>query len=134
MTKAFVPGMIELGGGSIVNIAPVVSTVRAATERCAYAASKGAVIALTYSIAKDLIEQAIRCNCISPGTVHTPSLDQRIAALADPDEAMRLFVARQPMNRLGTAQEIAAVAVLLASDEAAFMTGSNLVVDGGFTL
>ncbi len=134
MTKAFVPSMIEHGGGSIINIASVVSTVKTATERCAYATSKGAVIALTRSVALDLINQGVRCNCISPGTVHTPSLDDRMAAFADPEDAMRRFVARQPLQRLGTSEEIAAVAILLASDEAAFMTGSNIVIDGGFSL
>lgn len=134
MTRAFLPPMLERKQGTIINIASVVSTVKAAANRCAYAASKGAVIALTKSIALDLIKHGIRCNSISPGTVHTPSLDDRMAALPDSDGAMRQFVARQPLGRLGTSNEIAAVAVLLASDEAAFMTGSNVVIDGGFSL
>jgi 2-keto-3-deoxy-L-fuconate dehydrogenase len=134
MTQAFLPAMLERKSGSIINIASVVSTVKAATERCVYATSKGAVIALTRSIAMDLIRNGIRCNSISPGTVHTPSLDDRLAETADYQEAMRQFVARQPLGRLGQASEIAALAVLLASDEATFMTGSNLIIDGGFSL
>lgn len=134
MTQAFLPAMLERKSGSIINIASVVSTIKAAPNRCAYAASKGAVIALTKSIALDLIKRGIRCNSISPGTVHTPSLDERLAALPDPGEAMRQFVNRQPLGRLGRASEIAAAAVLLASEEACFMTGSNLVIDGGFSL
>lgn len=134
MAKAFLPAMIERRDGAIINIASVVSTVKAAKDRCAYATSKGAVIALTKSMALDLIDKGIRCNSISPGTVHTPSLDERMAAQPDPIEAMRQFVARQPLGRLGTAQEIAAVVALLAGDEARFMTGSNIVIDGGFSL
>jgi NAD(P)-dependent dehydrogenase (short-subunit alcohol dehydrogenase family) len=134
MTQAFLPAMLERKNGSIINIASVVSTVKADDDRCAFATSKGAVIALTKSIALDLIKHGIRCNAISPGTVHTPSLDERMSAQADPKEALRQFVARQPMGRLGEAREIAALAVLLASEEAAFMTGSNLVIDGGFSL
>ncbi len=134
LTQAFLPAMLERRSGSIINIASVVSTVKAAADRCAYAASKGAVIALTKSIALDVIKYGIRCNSISPGTVLTPSLEDRLAARPDPEEAMRQFVSRQPLGRLGRAAEIAAVAVLLASDEAAFMTGSNVVVDGGFSL
>lgn len=134
MSQAFVPAMIERGEGAIINIASVVSTVKTAKDRCAYAASKGAVIALTKSMALDLIDKGIRCNSVSPGTVHTPSLDERMAVHPDPVEALRQFVARQPLRRLGTAQEIAAVVVLLASDEARFMTGSNIVIDGGFSL
>jgi 2-keto-3-deoxy-L-fuconate dehydrogenase len=134
MSRAFLPAMIERGEGAIINIASVVSTTKAAKDRCAYAASKGAVIALSKSIALDLISQGIRCNSISPGTVHTPSLDERMAAQPDPREAMRQFVARQPLGRLGQAEEIAAVAVMMASDEARFMTGTDVVIDGGFSL
>jgi len=134
MSKAFLPAMLERRNGSIINIASVVSTVKSAADRCAYAASKGAVIALTKAVALDVIQHGIRCNCISPGTVHTPSLDARVAAQPDPTAAMRQFVSRQPMGRLAGAAEIAAVAVLLASDEATFMTGSNIVIDGGFSL
>jgi 2-keto-3-deoxy-L-fuconate dehydrogenase len=134
MIRAFLPAMLARGRGSIINIGSVVSTVKSAADRCAYAASKGAVIALTKSVALDLIRCGIRCNVISPGTVHTPSLGDRVAAMPDPDDALRQFIARQPLGRLGRASEVAAVAVLLASDEAAFMTGSNVVIDGGFSL
>jgi 2-keto-3-deoxy-L-fuconate dehydrogenase len=134
MSQAFLPAMVGRRAGVIINIASVVSTVKAAADRCVYAASKGAVIALTKSVAFDVIQFGIRCNSISPGTVHTPSLEQRFAAHSDPEEARRLFIKRQPMGRLGRAAEIAAVAILLGSDEAAFMTGSNVVIDGGFSL
>ncbi len=134
MTQAFLPAMLERQRGSIINIASVVSTIKAAPDRCAYATTKGAVIALTKSVAIDVIKSGVRCNAISPGTVHTPSLDDRMAAMPDRDEAMRQFVSRQPMGRLGQSSEIAAAALLLASDEAAFITGSNIVIDGGFSL
>ena len=134
MTKAFLPAMVERKTGCIINIASVVSSIQAAPDRCAYAASKGALIALTKSVAFDLIKDGIRCNSISPGTVDTPSLDERMAAQPHAAEALRQFVSRQPMGRLGEAREVAAVAVLLASEEAPFMTGSNVVIDGGFTL
>jgi 2-keto-3-deoxy-L-fuconate dehydrogenase len=134
MTQAFVPKMVERGRGSIVNIASVVSTVKAAADRCAYAASKGAVIALTKSIAFDLVRYGVRCNAISPGTVESPSLEERIAAAPDPEDARQRLISRQPVGRLGRPYEIAAVAALLASDDAGFMTGSNIVIDGGFSL
>jgi 2-keto-3-deoxy-L-fuconate dehydrogenase len=106
----------------------------AAPGRFAYATSKAAVIALTQSVALDYAADGIRCNCISPGTIDTPSLHGRFAAATDPEAMRRAFVERQPMKRFGCASEIASVAVLLASDEAAFMTGSNVVVDGGMSL
>ena len=134
MCQAFLPAMLDRKEGSIINIASVVSTVKAAADRCAYAMSKGAVIALTKSIALDLIQQGIRCNSISPGTVHTPSLDERMAAQPDAQAALQQFISRQPMGRLGESREIAAAAILLASDEAKFITGSNLIIDGGFSL
>lgn len=134
MTKAFLPGMIERGGGSIINIASVVSSVMAAPNRFAYATTKAAVIGLTMSIALDFVKQGIRCNAISPGTVETPSLHDRWAATGDPASAREAFIARQPMGRLGSAEEIAATAILLASDEARFMTGANLIIDGGMSL
>jgi len=134
VTQACLPAMLERNDGSIINVASVVSTIKAASERCAYAMSKGAVLALTKAIACDLIKTGIRCNSISPGTVDTPSLAQRLAAHPDPAAAKAQFIARQPLGRLGRTQEIAAVAVLLASDEAKFMTGSNIVIDGGFSL
>src|SRR5215510_14789227 len=124
--KAFLPGMLAKGGGSIINIAST------------YGASKAAVVGLTKAVAIDFIGKSIRCNCICPGTIQTPSLDDRIRALGrqlgGEDKAREMFIARQPMGRLGTAEEIAHVAVYLASDESAYMTGSSIIPDGGFTL
>jgi 2-keto-3-deoxy-L-fuconate dehydrogenase len=134
MIRAVLPGMRERRNGSIVNIASVVSTTAAARRRFVYSATKGAVIAMTRAIALDFIGDGVRCNSISPGTVDTPSLGQRIAAAADPAQMHIDMIARQPMGRLGKPQEIAAVAALLASDESAFMTGSDIVIDGGFAL
>jgi 2-keto-3-deoxy-L-fuconate dehydrogenase len=136
--KAFLPGMLAKGGGSIVNIASTASSIRAAPNRYVYGATKAAVIGLTKAVAMDFIAKGIRCNCICPGTVQSPSLDCRIAALGaqvgGADKARAMFIARQPMGRLGTAEEMAAVAVYLASDESAFTTGAAVVADGGFTL
>jgi 2-keto-3-deoxy-L-fuconate dehydrogenase len=132
--RAFLPAMLAAGDGSIVNIASVVSSVMAAPNRFAYGTSKAAVIGLTMSVARDFISQGVRCNAISPGTVDSPSLAERLKATGDEAAARAAFVARQPMGRLGTAEEIAAIAVLLASDEARFMTGSNIVIDGGMSL
>ena len=134
MIKAVLRGMRERRSGSIINIASVVSTTAAARRRFVYAATKGAVIAMTRAVALDFIGEGVRCNSISPGTVDTPSLGQRIAAAADPAQMRIDMIARQPMGRLGTPAEIAAVATLLASDESAFMTGSDIVIDGGFAL
>ena len=134
MARAVLPGMRERRSGSIINIASVVSTTAAARRRFIYAATKGAVIAMTRAIALDFIGDGVRCNSISPGTVDTPSLGERIAAAADPTQMRIDMIARQPMGRLGKAEEIAAVAALLASDESAFMTGSDIVIDGGFAL
>ena len=121
-------------GASIVNMASVASSVRGLPNRFAYGASKAAVIGLTKSVAADYVRSGIRCNAVAPGTVDTPSLAQRIAAHADPIEARRMFVARQPMGRLATADEIAPLVVFLASDEAAFITGNICSCDGGMTL
>jgi 2-keto-3-deoxy-L-fuconate dehydrogenase len=132
--RAFLPAMIGRGQGSIVNIASVVSSVMAAPARFAYSASKAAVIGLTMSVARDFVTHGIRCNAISPGTVDSPSLQQRFDATGDSDGARQAFIARQPMGRLGKADEIAATALLLASDEAPFMTGSNIIIDGGMSL
>lgn len=132
--RAFLPQMLARRYGSIINIASVVSTVAAAPARFAYATSKGATVALTMAVARDFIDQGIRCNAISPGTIDTPSLQDRFAATGDPGAARATFVARQPMGRLGQADEIAAVAAMLASDESAFMSGSNIVIDGGMSL
>jgi 2-keto-3-deoxy-L-fuconate dehydrogenase len=131
--RAFLPAMIAQGGGSIVNMASAVSSVRAAPNRFVYGASKAAVIGLTKAVAADHIRQGIRCNAICPGTIQTPSLDDRINAFDDPVSARKAFIERQPMGRLGTADEVAALALYLASDESAFTTGATMLVDGGFT-
>jgi 2-keto-3-deoxy-L-fuconate dehydrogenase len=133
--RAFLPRMIEAGGGSIVNIASVASSQRAVANRAAYGASKAAVLGLTKSVARDFIAKGIRCNAICPGTIQSPSLEERINALPGSYEENRAaFVARQPMGRLGMPEEIAGLALYLASDESAFMTGSEVNIDGGFTL
>ena len=129
--RAVLPQMFEAGAGSIINIASVASSLKAVPNRFAYGASKAAVIGLTKAVAADYVTRGIRCNAICPGTVQSPSLDERIAALGDPVEARKAFIARQPMGRLGTAEEIAAMAVYLASDESAFTTGTAMIVDGG---
>lgn len=134
MTKAMLPAMIANGGGTILNMASVLGAHKAAPNRLAYAASKAAVVGFTRAIAIDHVKQGIRCNCICPGTVDTPSLADRINAFADPEQARRDFVARQPMGRLATAEEIAETFVYLASDESSFMTGQAVFVDGGMSL
>jgi 2-keto-3-deoxy-L-fuconate dehydrogenase len=139
MCRAFLPGMIARGGGSIINMASVASSVIAAPNRFVYGATKAGVIGLSKAIAADFITQGIRCNAICPGTVQSPSLDQRIKAQAESaslaeDDVRKAFVERQPMGRLGEAEEIAAAAVYLASDESRFVTGQTMIVDGGFTL
>ncbi len=128
---AALPKMIERGGGSIINMASMCSSLKGFPNRFVYGASKAAVIGLTKSIAADYVAKGIRCNCICPGTVDTPSLHERINAFPDPVEARKMFVARQPMGRLATAEEIAPIAVYLASDESRFATGQPFIVDGG---
>jgi 2-keto-3-deoxy-L-fuconate dehydrogenase len=132
--RAFLPRMLERKRGSIVNMASAVSSIKGAPNRFVYGATKAAVIGLTKAVAADYIRQGIRCNCICPGTVESPSLEGRIAAFADPVKARADFIARQPMGRLGKTEEVAALAVHLASDEAAFTTGTAAVIDGGFSL
>lgn len=133
--RAFLPAMIASGkGASIINMASAVSSLKAAPNRFVYATSKAGIIGLTKAVAMDFIAKGIRCNAICPGTVETPSLEDRIAAQGNNAEARRAFVARQPLGRLGTPDEIAALAVYLASDESGFTTGATHVVDGGFTL
>jgi 2-keto-3-deoxy-L-fuconate dehydrogenase len=130
--RAFLPGMLESGGGAIVNISSAAGVFKAAPNRYVYGATKAAVAALTRAVAVDFISKGIRCNCICPGTIETPSMLNRAAA-AGP-QGREMFVSRQPMGRLGTAEEIAALALYLASDESAFTTGVAHVIDGGWTL
>lgn len=133
MTRAFLPAMIDAGGGSIVSVASVVSSVIAAPNRFVYGATKAAVIGMTKSVAADFIGQGIRANAICPATVESPSLEARMRAQGDYEAARAAFIARQPMGRLGRPEEIAALAVYLASDEAAFVTGQAISIDGGWT-
>ena len=133
MIRAFLPGMIARGGGSIVNMASVAGTIIAVPNRFVYGASKAAVVGLTKSVALDFVAQGIRCNAICPGTVQSPSLDQRMAATGDADKARADFVARQPMGRLGGAEEIAELALYLASDLSSYTTGTASVIDGGWS-
>ena len=137
--KAFVPGMLARGNGSIINVASGASSVKAAPNRFVYGATKAAVIGLTKAVAIDFIRQGVRCNAICPGTVESPSLRDRMSALSASsgkslEEVEAMFVGRQPMGRLGTAEEIASAALYLASDESRFTTGTAVIVDGGWTL
>ena len=139
LIRGFLPGMLEKGAGSIVNIASGASSVRGIPNRYVYGASKAAVIGLTKSVAADFIRRGVRCNAICPGTIESPSLDGRIETLSktsgEPiDKVRQAFIDRQPMGRLGKPEEIAALAVYLASDESAFTTGQAYLVDGGFAL
>ena len=132
--KAALPGMLRCGRGSIVNMASVASSLKGVPNRFAYGATKAAVIGLTKSIAADFVGQGVRCNAICPGTVASPSLKARMAALGgDPAEVLQSFVGRQPMGRLGEPDEVASLAVYLASDESSFTTGAIHVIDGGWT-
>ena len=131
--KAAVPGMLNRGGGSIINMSSAASSIIGAPNRFIYGATKAAVIGMTKSVAVDYITQGIRCNCICPGTVDSPSLHDRLHATGDYDAAMKAFIARQPMGRIATAEEIAALVVYLASDESAFVTGQPHVIDGGWS-
>jgi len=138
LIRAFLPGMLARGAGSIINMASAVGSIKGAPNRFIYGASKAAVVGITKSVAADTVARGVRCNCICPGTIQTPSLDDRIAANAaqagSVEAARSAFVARQAMGRLGTPEEIAALAVYLASDEARFMTGQAVVIDGGWTI
>jgi 2-keto-3-deoxy-L-fuconate dehydrogenase len=132
--RAVLPAMLKKGHGNIINVASGASSIKAAPNRFAYASTKAAVIGLTKSIAVDFIRQGIRCNAICPGTVQSPSLERRMASQGDFEKAHADFVARQPMGRLGRPEEIAALAVYLASDESNFTTGQTHIIDGGWTL
>ena len=135
MCRAFLPVMMAQTGGSIINMSSVASSIKGAASRCVYGASKAAVLGLTKSVAVDFIDKNIRCNAICPGTVQTPSLDERIRALGGDQQQVRSrFVKRQPLGRLGTAEEIAALAVYLASDESAYTTGTAHIIDGGWSI
>jgi 2-keto-3-deoxy-L-fuconate dehydrogenase len=132
--RAALPAMLERGKGSIINVSSVVSSISGVPNRVAYGASKAAVIGLTKNVAADVVATGVRVNALCPGTTQSPSLDERIAATGDPVAGRAAFIARQPMGRLGTAEEMAAAVVWLASDESAFVTGTVVVVDGGQTL
>ena len=137
--RAFLPPMLKVGGGSIINVASAASSIKGVPNRFVYTATKAAVIGMTKSIAADFITQGVRCNAICPGTIESPSLRQRIAAQAESsgqtlEQVEAAFVARQPMGRLGTTAEIAALAVYLASDESAFTTGTTQIIDGGWSV
>src|SRR5688572_834830 len=134
VSRAFIPGMLRKGRGSIINMASVASSIRGLPNRFVYGASKAAVIGLTKAIAADFVRQGIRCNAICPGTVDTPSLQGRISAFADPVQARKDFIARQPMGRLGTVDDITGILVFLASDESLFATGNAYSIDGGMTI
>ncbi len=139
MIRTFLPGMLEKKRGSIVNISSAVSSIRGVPNRYAYGTTKAAVIGLTKAVAADFIKQGIRCNAICPGTIESPSLDERVATLAKAtgrslDAVRQDFVARQPMGRLGTPTEVAALAVFVASDEASYITGQAHLVDGGMAV
>lgn len=133
MCRAFLPGMLDQGGGSIINMASVASSIIAAPNRFVYGATKAAVIGMTKAIAADFVTQGIRCNAICPGTVESPSLEQRLRDTGDYEAARSAFIARQPMGRIGRAEEIAALVVYLASDESAFTTGTAQIIDGGWS-
>lgn len=134
VTRAFLPGMLVKKAGAIINVASIASSIKGLPKRCVYATSKAAVIGLTKSIAADYVNQGIRCNAVCPGTIDTPSLADRINALPDPVQARRDFIARQPMGRLGTVDDMVPLFVYLASDESSFATGTTFSVDGGMTI
>jgi 2-keto-3-deoxy-L-fuconate dehydrogenase len=133
MIRAFLPAMLDAGAGSIINVASIASSIKGVPNRFAYGASKAAVIGLTKAVAADYVARGVRCNAICPGTVESPSLEQRLTATGDYEAARQAFIARQPMGRLGQPEEIAALALYLAADQSAFVTGQPFVVDGGWT-
>ena len=131
--RACLPGMIAAGKGSIINMSSVASSVKGAPKRCVYGTTKAAVIGLTKAVSADFVAQGIRCNALCPGTVDTPSMRGRVAAQGDAEKALAAFVARQPIGRLGSAEEIAALVVYLASDESGYTSGTTHVIDGGWS-
>lgn len=133
MIQEFLPKMLSQKYGVIINMSSVCSSIKGAPNRSSYGISKAAVIGLTKSVAADYIDRGVRCNCICPGTVETESWRERVGSAENPQEAKKQFIARQPMGRIGSPEEIANVVVLLASDESAFMTGSEIIIDGGWT-
>ncbi|KAM4054193.1 dehydrogenase/reductase SDR family member 6 isoform 1-T2 [Anomaloglossus baeobatrachus] len=134
MIKTFLPKMLAQKSGNIINMSSVASSIKGVVNRCVYSTSKAAVIGLTKSVAADFIEQGIRCNCICPGTVDTPSLRERIQARPNPEQALKDFLARQKTGRMATAEEVAHLCVYLASDESAYVTGDTHIIDGGWSL
>ncbi|XP_044284744.1 3-hydroxybutyrate dehydrogenase type 2 [Varanus komodoensis] len=134
MIKTFLPKMLEQKSGNIINMSSVASSIKGAVNRCVYSTSKAAVIGLTKSIAADFVGKGIRCNCVCPGTVDTPSLQERIQASPNPEQALKDFLVRQKMGRLGNAEEIAHLFVYLASEESAYMTGNACIIDGGWSM
>ncbi|XP_034356236.1 dehydrogenase/reductase SDR family member 6 isoform X2 [Arvicanthis niloticus] len=134
MIKAFLPKMLAQKSGNIINMSSVASSIKGVENRCVYSATKAAVIGLTKSVAADFIQQGIRCNCVCPGTVDTPSLQERIQARDDPKEALKVFLNRQKTGRFASAEEVALLCVYLASDESAYVTGNPVIIDGGWSL
>ncbi|XP_078532849.1 dehydrogenase/reductase SDR family member 6 [Lissotriton helveticus] len=134
MIKVFLPKMLSQKCGNIINMSSVASSIKGVVNRCVYSTSKAAVIGLTKSVAADFIDRGIRCNCVCPGTVDTPSLRERIQARPDPDQALKDFLARQKTGRMATAEEVAHLCVYLASDESAYVTGNEHIIDGGWSL
>ncbi|KFQ50694.1 3-hydroxybutyrate dehydrogenase type 2, partial [Nestor notabilis] len=134
MIKTFLPKMLKQKSGNIINMSSVASSIKGVVNRCVYSTSKAAVIGLTKSVAADFIEQGIRCNCVCPGTVDTPSLQERIQAQPNPEQALKDFLARQRTGQMATAEEVAHLFVYLASDESAYVTGNELIIDGGWSL
>lgn len=134
MIKVFLPKMVAQKCGNIINMSSVASSIKGVVNRCVYSTSKAAVIGLTKSVAADFIDRGIRCNCVCPGTVDTPSLRERIQARPDPDQALKDFLARQKTGRMATAEEVAHLCVYLASDESAYVTGNEHIIDGGWSL
>ena len=134
MCKAIIPGMLEQNRGNIINVSSIASSIKGLPSRFVYGTTKAAVVGLTKSIAADFVKQNIRCNAIAPGTIHTPSWEGRVNTSKDPVQAKKDFIARQPMGRLGTPEEVASIAVYLASDDSLFVTGNTFSDDGGMTI